>query len=402
MKNLAADVEEGEIENLSVYAGASRLPEEYIKLVAGQTPSAIDPKDMGFLIRREDIRNTRRYVEFAKLLPLSLEVVKKRLNYESIDIEGLSPEDILALNERAVAHANTWPALESGSKELARLLESFSEQFLTIGEGILALIKDVELGRRLNGTLEALTEQEQETLNVMLVDNTERQAIAAMTQYLEQSKTRTNHFIKSVAGVEAMAKAFEQGLSDELIPLVKSKMMAYKNSGKEYEREELLKTILELDERIDKLASDYSRSVGISFAGLVVGPVGLLISGGIFGSKAEKIRKEKNRLIVERQELKMQVNNADKLIELIDDLQVHFIDLQGRMLSAEVGAKQLSQVWTYIARYLNEASEELAQVNTMLELHTFALNFATVINPWRSIKNYTVQISNAFNEMVSG
>ena len=388
------------VRDLSVDVVASRLPGEYIKLVAGLTPSAVDPKEIGFLIRREDIHNTRKYVEFAKMLPLSLDVVRKRLNYDRIDVEGLSPEDILKLNERAVAHANTWPKVESGSKEVARELEKFAANFITTGEGVVSLIRAVELGRQLEGTFEDLTEEEQEKLHTILLDRTEKTAIEKMVNYLADAKKSTAAFIKSVEHVEALAKGFEKGLSDDLIPLVKTKMMAYKNSGKEHEREALLEDVLQLNDKIDALASAYKSAVGASFSGLALGPIGLVVTGGIFGNKAENIRKEKNKLIADRRKLLEKLKNADKLAELLDDLQLHLVNLQGQMLGAEVGAKQLSQIWTYIAAYLDEASESLSKVDTLLELHKFAMNFSMVINPWVSIKGYSTQISAAFNELL--
>ncbi|NMZ96581.1 alpha-xenorhabdolysin family binary toxin subunit A [Pseudomonas lundensis] len=388
------------VRDLSVDVVASRLPGEYIKLVAGLTPSAVDPKEIGFLIRREDIHNTRKYVEFAKMLPLSLDVVRKRLNYDRIDVEGLSPEDILKLNERAVAHANTWPKVESGSKEVARELEKFAANFITTGEGVVSLIRAVELGRQLEGTFEDLTEEEQEKLHTILLDRTEKTAIEKMVNYLADAKKSTAAFIKSVEHVEALAKGFEKGLSDDLIPLVKTKMMAYKNSGKEHEREALLEDVLQLNDKIDALASAYKSAVGASFSGLALGPIGLVVTGGIFGNKAENIRKEKNKLIADRRKLLEKLKNADKLAELLDDLQLHLVNLQGQMLGAEVGAKQLSQIWTYIAAYLDEASESLSKVDTLLELHKFAMNFSMVINPWISIKGYSTQISAAFNELL--
>ena len=388
------------VRDLSVDVVASRLPGEYIKLVAGQTHSAVDPKDIGFLIRREDIHNTRKYVEFAKMLPLSLDVVRKRLNYDRIDVEGLSPEDILKLDERAVAHANTWPKVESGSKEVARELEKFAANFITTGEGVVSLIRAVELGRQLEGTFEDLTEEEQEKLHTILLDRTEKIAIEKMVNYLADAKNSTTAFIKSVEHVEALAKGFEKGLSDDLIPLVKTKMMAYKNSGKEHEREALLEDVLQLNDKIDALASAYKSAVGASFTGLALGPIGLVVTGGIFGSKAENIRKEKNKLIADRRKLLEKLKNADKLAELLDDLQLHLVNLQGQMLGAEVGAKQLSQIWTYIAAYLDEASESLSKVDTLLELHKFKMNFSMVINPWGSIKGYSAQISAAFNELL--
>ena len=400
MDSLALEIDLESVKDLSLDVAASRLPGEYIKLVTGLTPSAVDPKDLGFLIRREDIHNTRRYVAFAKMLPLSLDVVRKRLNYDRIDVEGLSPEDILKLNERAVAHANTWPALESGSKEVARELEKFAADFVTTGESVVSLIRAIELGRQLDGTLQDLTEEEQEELNAILLDRTEKRAIEKMVEYLADAKKSTAGFIKSVEQVGTLAKGFEKGLSDDLIPLVKAKMMAYKNSGKEHEREALLEKVLQLNEQIDALASAYKNAVGASFSGLALGPIGLVVTGGIFGSKAENIRKEKNKLIADRRKLLEKLKNADKLAELLDDLQLHLVDLQGQMLGAEVGAKQLSQIWTYIAAYLDEASESLSKVDTLLELHKFAMNFSMVINPWASIKGYSAQISAAFNELL--
>ena len=400
MDSLALDIDLESISDLSVDVAAIRLPGEYIKLVAGETRSAVDPKDIGFIIRREDIHNTRKYVAFAKMLPLSLDVVRKRLNYDRIDVEGLSPEDILKLNERAVAHANTWPALESGSKEVARELEKFAANFITTGDGVVSLIRAVELGRQLEGTFEDLTEEEQQKLHTILLDRTEKSAIESMVVYLADAKKSTTAFIKSVEHVEALAKGFEKGLSDDLIPLVKVKMMAYKNSGKEHEREALLEDALQLNEKIAALASAYKNAVGASFSGLALGPIGLVVTGGIFGNKAENIRKEKNKLIADRRKLLEKLKNADKLAELLDDLQLHLVDLQGQMLGAEVGAKQLSQTWTYIAAYLDEASESLSKVDTLLELHKFAMNFAMVLNPWVSIKGYSAQISTAFNELL--
>ena len=220
MDSLALDIDLESISDLSVDVAAIRLPGEYIKLVAGETRSAVDPKDIGFIIRREDIHNTRKYVAFAKMLPLSLDVVRKRLNYDRIEIEGLSPEDILKLNERTVAHANTWPAVESGSKEVARELEKFAANFITTGESVVSLIRTVELGRQLEGTLKDLTEEEQQKFHAIWLDRTEKLAIEKMVGYLADAKKSTTGFIKSVEQVGALAKGFEKGLSDDLIPLV--------------------------------------------------------------------------------------------------------------------------------------------------------------------------------------
>lgn len=400
MNTLTIQSEAGSIESLSVHEAASYMPEQYLKVMSGATLSGIDKKELGFLIRRGDIANTRQYVRHVQVLPTRLQDVRQRLNYESIGVPELEPESIMKMHVSIVAHANTWSALEVGTKELARQLEKFSAEFLLFGNALLDLIKEVELGRRLTGTLEELTDQEHQKLSQMLLNATEKKGISSLKQYLTMLQERTQKFIKEVSHVEKLACVFETTLTDDLIPTLQIKLSAYKYSGKLGERDDWVDQIEELDEQIELLSATYKKLVGLAFSGMAAGPLGLVITGGVFGDKAEKCRKQKNQLIDKRRVAREKVREVDRVADLLDGLQEQFVDLQGRMYSAEVGAKQLSQVWAYIARYLDEASDELDQVDNMAELHLFALNLSLVINPWRSIRNYSIQISSAFNELV--
>lgn len=400
MNTLTIQSEAGSIESLSVHEAASYMPEQYLKVMSGATLSGIDKKELGFLIRRGDIANTRQYVRHVQVLPTRLQDVRQRLNYESIGVPELEPESIMKMHVSIVAHANTWSALEVGTKELARQLEKFSAEFLLFGNALLDLIKEVELGRRLTGTLEELTDQEHQKLSQMLLNATEKKGISSLKQYLTMLQERTQKFIKEVSHVEKLACVFETTLTDDLIPTLQIKLSAYKYSGKLGERDDWVDQIEELDEQIELLSATYKKLVGLAFSGMAAGPLGLVITGGVFGDKAEKCRKQKNQLIDKRRVAREKVREVNRVADLLDGLQEQFVDLQGRMFSAEVGAKQLSQVWAYIARYLDEASDELDQVDNMAELHLFALNLSLVINPWRSIKNYSIQISSAFNELV--
>ena len=87
---------------------------------------------------------------------------------------------------------------------------------------------------------------------------------------------------------------------------------------------------------------------------------------------------------------------------MLDATQQRFTDLRSRMLGAEQGAKQLAQVWSYIAKYLDEAAYQLEGVDDLARLHRFKLDFSQLLNPWTRVKDYSVQISNAFNEIIDG
>ena len=213
-------------------------------------------------------------------------------------------------------------------------------------------------------------------------------------------KKDTESYISKTYAVAALAAEFERVLSDELIHEVNSKLDAYAKAGLSREREALTARIKELDSEIEQLIRDYKSQVLYGHSGIFLGPVGLAITGGIFGVKAEATRARKNKLIAERDIARQGNKEQERLALALDATQQRFTDLRSRMLGAEQGAKQLAQVWGYIAKYLDEAAFELEGVDNLARLHKFKLDFSQLLNPWTRVKDYSVQISNAFNEMI--
>lgn len=390
----------GSVDDLSVRDAARDVPLSYFGIISGVEETAIDRTDLGFLIRAEDIHNVRRYVRESKVLALTLANVRKYLGYNKINIPELEPESILAFNKRVKVHADKWEGVEDTTKELARKLDVFSTDFITVGDTILRLVSDIKIGRRLTGTLRDLTEQERISMRGMLLGDDRAGVVEALNHYLNAALEKTNSFIVAVREVEGRAADFEHELTDYLIPMLSVKLQAHKQSGRKDQRDNLIDDIRVLDEQITSLAEAYKQQVGHAFTGMIFGVFGLVVTGGIFGAQAENTRKEKNKLVAQRNELRIKVKDFDRMALLLDTFQQQFSDLHGRMLSAEVGAKQLAQVWGYIHSYLEEAKTELQSIDTMEKLHIFALDFSLVLNPWREIKGYSAQISNAFNKLI--
>lgn len=216
--------------------------------------------------------------------------------------------------------------------------------------------------------------------------------------YVLEIKGVTESYIKKVDGVGALAAEFERVLSDHLIHQINRILKAHSDSGALTEHKDIVERLRELEIEIEELLADYKRQVGYSFTGLPFGAVGLAVTGGIFGSKAELTRARKNERIAERKILLSKKKDQERLIALLDQSHQCFGDLRGRMFAAEQGAKQLAQVWDYIAKYLGEAAEALDGVDTFVKLHQFKLDFKQLLNPWARVSDYTVQISNAFND----
>ena len=120
----------------------------------------------------------------------------------------------------------------------------------------------------------------------------------------------------------------------------------------------------------------------------------------MFGAKAEDTRAAKNNAIERRKEIQKKIEHTENILILLASAHTQFASLRGTMLAAEVGAKQLAQVWQYIYKYLEEATESLGQVDNFAKLHSFALMLTLVLKPWEQIRNYAGQISAAFNEAI--
>lgn len=388
------------IEELTVLEAATRMPSEYIKVLSGETATAVSKKEIGFIMRRSDIHSVRTYVKHANSLPVERSLIVEWLGFELANIPELGVASIQEFHQRVRQHAGTWPALERETKELSRQMNSFSDSFVTTGSAIIGIIDKIELKRFIEGGLDNLTAEELEKIKSPMLDSTELDAVAVMKQYVNNLRIRTEDYIKRVESVGGLAAEFERVLTDELIHEAKSKLDAYTRTGLSKERQRLAGQIKEMDSQIETLISDYKSHVLYGHSGIVFGVIGLAITGGIFGSKAEGIRARKNKLIADREKAINTLKNQERIATLLDASQMHFTDLQSRMLGAEQGAKQLAQVWGFVLNYLNESIEFLDKVDTRARLHQFNIDFAQVLDPWKRVKDYSALISEAFNEIL--
>ena len=391
---------EGAISDLSVVEAAQLVPEQYLALISGEQGAAPSPEDRVFLVRRSDIKNLRNYVREVRLLPTDLSEVEEQLGYTLIGIFELEPASIQQFNQRVKQHAGSWDTLEKETKELARQLDTFAHKFVGSGSRILNVIDRIVDDRFVSGTIKDLTEEEIEELSDIAVNESQKESVEIIQGYLREMMDVTASHVKKTADLSRLAAEFERKLTDELIPEVELKVRAYKKSALSDDAEELLIELEDLDQLIEGLAQTYKTQVGYAFTGLVFGPIGLVITGGVFGWQAEDTRATKNDAIARRKEIISKIDETKAILLLLTSVNSSFVDLRGRMLAAEVGAKQLAQVWQHIYKYLEETADGLDGVDNLAKLHRFALEFSLVLAPWGNIRSYVDQISSAFNDEI--
>lgn len=391
-----------DVSDMTPLEAATHIPMEYMRLLSGEMSTAVDPKDMAFILRRSDVHSIRSYVKSSLELPVKFEQVVKLIGSVTTGLPELEPVQILEFHQRVVDHANTWTPLENETKALSRRLNSFSDTFITTGQAIVEFVNRIEFDRFLSETLRELTDEENARFNQVLLDSTGLKAVDAMKGYLLSVIKQTHDFISDVFKVDVLAKEFERVLTDQLIAEANTKLSAYKNSSLSDEGQVLRERIKAIDTDIEVLSEAYKKHVVYASLGFFGGPIGVAITGGIFGSKAEKIRAQKNRLVAARKDSQRELAEHDRLIGVLSDVQQHFNDVRSRMLGAQAGAKQLADVWGYVYAYLKEALNQLESIDNMARLHRFKLEFSLLLNPWKRVQDYSTHLSTAFNELLDG
>ncbi|KEZ69101.1 binary cytotoxin component, partial [Pseudomonas syringae pv. syringae FF5] len=127
------------------------------------------------------------------------------------------------------------------------------------------------------------------------------------------------------------------------------------------------------------------------------GPIGVAITGGIFGAKAEKIRKEKNRMVASKAQKVQLLKEKVPLTAAVRSLQLMFDDMYIRMLDAHKGATHLKDLWLLLATYIERSAHELAAIKDDQALLIFAMQFQGVVMPWLEIKGKTTELLKIFD-----
>ncbi|WP_314919155.1 alpha-xenorhabdolysin family binary toxin subunit A [Pseudomonas helleri] len=389
-----------QLNEMTALEAAVIVPSQYIQVLSGDQASAVPKQEMGFILRRSDIHSIRTYVREAKLLPVDIKVVNGWFGFTSVEVPELKPASIVDFHVHVIRHADSWGELEDGTKELGRELNNFSDSFLTTGKAMVAIFNRIETSVFFKHDLTGLTEEQKKEMRGIVLDSSDLEIVQVIKEYLLKLERNTIDYIGKAEKVSQLAGTFERVLSDELIHQVNHKLKRYVDAGLSTKQQDLVEHIKALDSEIDELTKDYKLHVGYGLSGALFGPIGMAVTGGIFGAKAEKIRARKNQLIADRNVAKGKFKDQERLIASLDKIQHSFIDLRSRMLAAEKGAKQLADVWGFIVNYLKDANKLLDNVDTLSKLHLLKLDFELLLNPWARVRDYTVNINDAFNEIL--
>ncbi|EOI6418533.1 alpha-xenorhabdolysin family binary toxin subunit A, partial [Yersinia enterocolitica] len=212
----------------------------------------------------------------------------------------------------------------------------------------------------------------------------------------ESVKSKIHDYRITLTGGELSSGAKVNGLE----PQVKAKYDLMEKNNLKKSIKELDDKIKDKKQRIEQLKKDYDKFVGLSFTGAAGGIIGIAITGGIFGAKAENARKEKNKLIDEVRELETKVTHQRSLQASLETLSRTFSDIGIRMVDAESALNHLDFMWLSILNQITESQTQFKEINNALRLTSFINKFQQVITPWKSVGDSARQLVDIFDEAI--
>ncbi|WP_237387812.1 alpha-xenorhabdolysin family binary toxin subunit A [Xenorhabdus sp. Sc-CR9] len=383
----------------------SEVPAVTLKMLTSQAEGVARP---GGIFTKGDLINIKLYVKYGLELPFTLEGVKEYIGYNDIDIDGLKPAKMTSLFKEIHDHALSWSGVESKVQQQSIDLENAGKQITLTGDEIISIIDQMPIIERVKAKLGDLTDKQ---LAEITYTNDDKEIAVELGNILESMKkdikkqqentqkvkTVVSDFKLKLIGGELSDGTIAQGLQ----PQVNSKKKLMDENNLSITIKDLQYKIDEKNKEIDQLQKDYNKYVGLAFSGMAGGLIGWAITGGIFGDKAEKARKQKNKLIDEVKELQDQVEGKSALQTSIQNLSLNFSGINTSMLDAEEALNHLDFMWNMMLTQITASKEKFDDINDALKLTSFVLTFKQVINPWRDVQGSAARLIETFDEALA-
>ncbi|WP_176511027.1 alpha-xenorhabdolysin family binary toxin subunit A [Pseudomonas faucium] len=390
----------GSVEDLPLSQGGDAKPDEkkpFDQLTEEQRailiPSQIfnfKREAPAFIFSQENLTTIKRYTTQVNRLPGHEKVVGEG----ALAILGLDATDVNHLFDNLRAHVRFWGEVEDACKDIGAELHVFAEGLIDDGEQFL---KAVEKSDSWKVVAEDLAVHEA----VKLSEGDSKIFNDSVDTYLRNIAEDIAHRLESIRHVRKLIDRFGDMITDSLEPEARGLYGRFDGHDAAKKLLEIETELASLSEAIEQKLSEYSGLVGSAFFGLLFGPIGLAITGGIYGAKAEAVRADKNELIDKHVQLSARKNALlGGGVDQFESIKSLLRDMQFRLVEVSTAAKNLEDVWVLLEAYANSSLKKVEGLSTQLEFKRFVRGFQRVISPWTEIVGITGHISKLFNESV--
>ncbi|WP_211451786.1 alpha-xenorhabdolysin family binary toxin subunit A [Collimonas antrihumi] len=374
------------------------IPKFTLQLLSGTAKGAV--RSSG-IFTKEDITRIRIYVRNGNSLPFDINTVRNQIGYD-IGIAGLTPEDVFELFKNIRSHAISWYNVETHLWDQSLDMNSTAKYLVATGEEILRIINAMPILERVKKIVGDVSDFQ---LSEIILEPDDEVQIVTLLSALNKIKRHISEQQEKNKKMKTVVYDFRVGMAGGQLSNGKNTVGVQAQVKSKYDllkAHKLLDSIKALQDEIDEkykqiaqLEKEYKKYTGLAFSGAALGFVGLAITGGIYGAKAEAARKAKNKLIKDIQQLQKQSSEKKLLQKSIETLSRSFSDIAIRMLDAEIGINNLNYMWETVLNNISDSELQMSRINDALKLTTFTVNFRKVIAPWNDVENLALLLTGA-------
>jgi len=377
---------------------AGHVTDVTLKLLTG---SQIEGGRKAGVFTTDDLIKILLYVRSARQLPQNLDEFEKEIGRLSTGIPGLDPGDVISLYQKITDHANRWTPVENLVKEQSSNLTIASQEIVTIGSQIIDVINKMDM-------MEQLETIQNSTVTIPIASDKDKKiqtALPAVIKRLKETCVKQQEKSRQVLTAVRDYKTEISGgtLSNNttvtgLEPAVADKKERAKKANLDGQITGLQTKIDTLEKQIDQLKQDYDKYTGLAFSGAPGGPIGLAITGGIFGAKAENARKERNSKIQEKEKTSQEIELKQKIQGILNVFSTKFTDLGMRLLDAQQALQHLDFLWTDMVARIDQSVEKWNAVKDSGMLLTFVIDLKGIVDPWKEVGDMSTQLVEVFDQ----
>ena len=356
------------------------------------------------IFTHNDLVHIKRYINYGMTLPREKEDVIEFIGYRDTELPGFEPHNIQSLFIHVHQHALSWDHVESMTKQQAIDLEIAGSAITATGNYILDAINEMPVIRRAEISLQDATADKLRDITYRRQDNIISgeltKILSAMKDDIAEERRKTQK-VKNIISrfrLEMIGGADESGNEiPSLIYDVKRKQKILLKNQDSDATNDLLSEIRIRNEEIEILKREYNQFVKLSFSGLIGGIIGLIITGGIFGYRAEQVRRRKNKLLEEVAELEEQIISRQAIQQLIIRLDKELSTLDGYFTDAHVAVDHLDFMWQVMLTEITESLNTFMQINDAYSLLQFSLHLIKITLPWQRVRGYAKELVAVFD-----
>ncbi|MBG2801037.1 alpha-xenorhabdolysin family binary toxin subunit A [Proteus sp. WDL240414] len=382
----------------------SDIPKVALGLILG-----IDIEDgrLPGIVTSHDLIKIKSYVNKALSLPYKIDDVIKFIHYSKINESQLSPDNILSLFIQIREHAFEWNQIEYAIKQQAIDLEIMGREITSTGENVILFISQMPLLAKISTIINDISEQELKNIRYTSQDKeVSTQLIHILESMKEDIENERDKTIKIKDSLSTFRSKIMGGKDSQNVNhhSIYHDILNKKRFINEFYTDNSRSLIEERDllvEEIEMLKDEYKHYIGLAFTGLAIGIIGVIITGGIFGAKAEAIRKKKNELIQKVKEINADIDIYEGLSLHLNTFYIELSEIEQFIEDANMALEHIEYVWQAILTEIETSITHFNKINNALELIKFSIYLEKIIAPWYMVIGYSKEILLSFDDALS-